>query len=359
MSQLPPSPRQPHRETGLQRAFLRGLGFGVAAAAAIVGLMCGSAHAQSAPPPPPSPWANGPPPWASAAPQGESTVVQELDIVKHLPGPALWRVTRGDSEVIILGSLQPLPHLLVWDTTRVVNALDGATALLLPPEPKFSVLDGVSFFFNRGALELHGETLSQALPLAERARYEHVLALIHAKPGKYEHLRPAVAGVWLIGDWRRAAGLSEAKPISTVEKLATVDHVPIRHISDFAAAPLARKILDQMSASADLACFDAAMDDIDREAARAPANAKAWANADLNSIGQSYTISEFDRCLMQSPSVQALLEQGMREGMAAIEQALQHPGKTVAIIDLNFLLRPGGMLDRLKAKGDAITLPKG
>jgi hypothetical protein len=31
----------------------------------------------------------------------------------------------------------------------------------------------------------------------------------------------------------------------------------------------------------------------------------------------------------------------------------------VAIIDLNFLLRPGGMLDRLKAKGDAITLPKG
>jgi uncharacterized protein YbaP (TraB family) len=348
---------EPTPAAALYRAFLRGLGFGLAAAAAVIGLACGTAHAQSTTPPV-SPWANGPPPWASTGPKGVSTVVQELDVVKHLPGPALWRVTRGGSEVIILGSLQPLPHLLVWDTTRMVNALDGATALLLPPEPKFGVLDSVSLFFNRGLFELHGETLTQALPPEERARYDHVLALIHAKPDKYQHMKPAVAGGFLIGDWRRAAGLSDAKPISTVEKLAQADHVPIRHIGDFDAAPFAKTIA-QMSPSASLACFDAAMDDIDREAGHAPANAKAWANADLKAIGQSYTISVFDRCLMQSPSVQGLLERGMAEGMQAIEQALQRPGKTVAVIDLNFLLRPNGVLDRLKAKGDVITLPKG
>ncbi len=342
--------------TAVRRAFLRGLGFGVATAAAVVGLMCGSAHAQSATPPP-SPWSNGPPPWASTGPDGVSTVVQELDVVKRLPGPALWRVTRGNSEVIILGSLQPLPHLLAWDTSRVVHALDGAKALLLPPEPKFGLLDRVSLFFNHGAFELHGQTLSQTLPPEARARYEHVLALIHGKPGKYEHLKPAVAGAFLIGDWRRAAGFSEAKPISTVEKLAQTARVPIRHIGDFNAAPLA-KTLAQMSPDANLACFDAAMDDLDREAARAPANAKAWANADLKAIGQGYTTSVFERCLMQSPSVQGLLERGMAQGVQAIEQALQQPGKTVAIIDLNFLLRPGGVLDRLKARGDVIAVPR-
>jgi uncharacterized protein YbaP (TraB family) len=337
-------------------AFFKGLAFGVAAASAVAA-MCGSAHAQTAPPAS-SPWSNGPPPWAAAGPQGVSNVVQELDVIKRLPGPALWRVTRGDSEVIILGSLQPLPHLLVWDTSRVAHALDGATALLLPPEPKVGVMDSVGLFFNRGAFELHGETLSQALPPQERARYQQVLGLIHARPDKYEHMKPAIAGGFLIGDWRRAAGLSDAKPISTVVKLAEADHVPIRHIGDFDAAPMARKVA-QMSANADLACFDAAMDDIDREAARAPANAKAWANADLKAIGQSYTISVFDRCLMQSPSFQGLLERGMTQGLQAIEAALQRPGKTVAIIDLNFLLRPGGMLDRLKAKGDQITVPQG
>jgi hypothetical protein len=171
-------------------------------------------------------------------------------------------------------------------------------------------------------------------------------------------LKPAVAGGLLIGDWRRAAGLSDAKPDSTVVKLAQADHVPIRHIGDFDGAPLARTVA-QMSPSANLACFDAAMDDIDRESSRAPANAKAWANADLKAIGQSYTISVFDRCLMQNPSFQGLWERGMTAGMQAIEEALQHPGKTVAIIDLNYLLRPNGVLDRLKAKGDAITLPKG
>jgi uncharacterized protein YbaP (TraB family) len=345
--------------------FLRGLAFGLAVSTTVVGLTCGWARGQSPPPPPPqsssppsSPWTNGPPPWAGAGPQGVSTVVQELEVVKHLPGPALWRVTRGDSEVIILGSLQPLPHLLVWDTSRVANALDGAKALLLPPQPKFGVLDAVGMIFNRGAFELHGETLTTVLPPSERARYEHVLALIHAKPDKYQHLKPVVAGSLLIGDWRRAAGLSDAKPMSTVVKLAQEDHVPIRHIGDFDAAPLARNI-SQMSPSANLACFDAAMDDIDRESARAPANAKAWAVADLKAIGQSYTISVFERCLMQSPGFQGLLERGMSEGMQAIEQALQQPGKTVAVIDLNFLLRPNGVLDRLKAKGDTITLPKG
>jgi uncharacterized protein YbaP (TraB family) len=343
----------------VRKAFLRGFGFGfgVATTAAVVGLMCGSAHAQSSTPAS-SPWTDGPPPSAATDPNGVSAVVQELDVVKHLPGPALWRVSRGDSEVIIVGSLQPLPHLLVWDTTRVANALDGATALLLPPQPKFSLLDSVKLFFNRGAFELHGEALTQALPPEERARYDHVLALIHAKPGKYEHLKPAVAGAFLIGDWRRAVGLSDAKPISTVEKLARADRVPIRHIGDFDAAPFA-KTLAQMSPSANLACFDAAMDDIDREAVRAPANAKAWANGDLKAIGQSYKLSLFDRCLMQSPSVQGLLERGMTAGMQAIEQALQRPGKTVAVIDLNFLLRPDGVLDRLKAKADVVTLPKG
>src|SRR5579875_2918426 len=61
-----------------------------------------------------------PSPPASVAPRSdESAVVQELEVVGRRPGPALWRVTRGDSEVVIVGGLSPLPHSLHWNETRV------------------------------------------------------------------------------------------------------------------------------------------------------------------------------------------------------------------------------------------------
>jgi hypothetical protein len=44
--------------------------------------------------------------------------------------------------------------------------------------------------------------------------------------------------------------------------------------------------------------------------------------------------------------------------VAVIENALRRPGKSVAVIDLNFLLRPNGVLDRLRASGDVISLPE-
>jgi uncharacterized protein YbaP (TraB family) len=286
-------------------------------------------------------------------------VVQELLVTKRLPGPALWRVSRGDSEVIILGGLKPLPHMLAWDTSRVANALAGANALFLEPRPKVGFFDGLAFLMNKGALQLpRGKTLETVLPPVESARFLGLMKTIHAKPDTYEHWKPAVAGLILIGAYRRAAGLSDGKPDTTVAKLAEADHVPVRYVGDFQAAPYVKTIAG-LSDAANLACFDAAMDDIDQESAHAQAAARAWADADLKTVGNTYRVSVFERCLMQTPSVQGLVDRGTAQGVGVIEDALNHQGKSVAVIDLNLLLRPNGVLDRLKAKGDVISLPKG
>src|SRR5688572_14036097 len=59
-----------------------------------------------------------------------SAVVEALEVTARAPGPALWRAKRGESEVVILGGVTPLPHSLVWDQVRVDRALDGAQELL-------------------------------------------------------------------------------------------------------------------------------------------------------------------------------------------------------------------------------------
>ena len=279
----------------------------------------------------------------------------EIEVVKHLPGPALWKVTKGDAQVFILGAATPLPHMLQWDTLRLEHALDGADTLYLQPQPALSRLDLLKLAVNRGPLELPGrQTLQTTLPPKEKARYLHLVALIHAKPQTYDRWKPAVAGLLLIGDWRKAAGLSEAKPGSTVMHMAEDAHVPVRTVGDVHLDPY---IAATLSPADNIACFDAAMDDVDHEASQARSMAAAWAKGDLKTVGETYKASLLNSCLMRIPSLEKLLDRGTDLGVQTVQAALIKPGKSVAVVDLNFLLRPNGVLDRLKALGATITVP--
>jgi uncharacterized protein YbaP (TraB family) len=327
------------------------------------------AHAQA-----PAPWdapANTPPPLsgaggaaASSAPRlhdvpGGSTLGPggEVEVFKHLGGPALWKAVKGDSQVFILGAATPLPHLLQWDTTRLENALNGADALYLQPQPSFSPFELMRLAVSKGALELpRGQTLQTVLPPAEKARYLRLVALIHGKPQTYDRWKPAVAGLFLIADWRKAAGLSEGKPGTTVMHLAEDAHVPVQTVGDFRLDPYVGTVA-RLSLADNIGCFDAALDDVDRESAHAPAMARAWAEGDLETVGETYRASLLTGCLQRIPSMQGLLDRGTEEGVRTIRLALLKPGKSVAVVDLNFLLRPDGVLDRLKAQGVTVSVP--
>ncbi len=315
-------------------------------------LVGASAHAQS------SPWSAKPPAaWTQAGSMAQTQTAGEVVVTKHLPGPALWKVTKGGAEVFILGAAMPLPHLLQWDTLRLENALNGADALYLEPRPSLSPMELMRLAVNRAPLELvGGQTLETALPPREKARFLHLVALIHGKAQTYDRLKPAVAGLFLISDWRKAAGLSEGKPGTTVMHLAEDAHVPVRSVGDFRLDPFVDTAA-KLSMADNIACFDAAMDDVDQEASHARTMAAAWAKGDLKTVGETYKASLLTGCLMRIPSTQKLLDHGTDEGVKTVQAALIKPGKSVAVVDLNFLLRPNGVLDRLRAQGATITVP--
>ena len=340
MAKTAPSPGPASRRAGRVACGLLALAFAA------------SARAQS------SPWSAKPPAaWSQARSATPTETTGEIVVTKHLPGPALWKVTKGDAQVFILGAAMPLPHLLQWDTLRLENALNGADALYLEPRPSLSPMELMRLAINRGPLELPGgQTLEKVLPPKEKGRFLHLVALIHGKPQTYDRLKPAIAGLFLISDWRKAAGLSEGKPGTTVMHLAEDAHVPVRSVGDFRLDPFV-DTASKLSMADNIACFDAAMDDFDREASQARTMAAAWAKGDLKTVGETYKASLLTGCLMRIPSVQRLLDRGTDEGVQTVQAALIKPGKSVAVVDLNFLLRPNGVLDRLKAQGATITVP--
>lgn len=48
-------------------------------------------------------------------------------------GPRLWRVATGDHELVVLGSLVPLPSQLSWNQNAITEHLSRSEALLAPP----------------------------------------------------------------------------------------------------------------------------------------------------------------------------------------------------------------------------------
>lgn len=295
---------------------------------------------------------------APAAPEVDlgSPVVEALEVIAQPPGPALWKVTKGGSEVVVLGAVRPLPHSLAWDSARLDRALDGASVLLVQPKFTIGVMDMIRFKVG-GTGARQDRPLEETLPPALRAKFVGARTAARQDAGRYGRLKPYVAAFMLVGDYREAAGLSAAKPDSTVLKLAKAHGVPVRPVAEYRVAT-AIKTASPMSEAASFACLQDAVDEVQWESDQSRAVAAAWAVGDLKAVRAGYPPSPLERCLQQVPNT-AVVERGTEDSTRAIAAALAKPGKAVAIVDLNFLLRPNGVLDRLKAQGATIGVPAG
>ena len=296
-------------------------------------------------------------PVAPPAPDDSAVITDLTPVQVNLPGPALWRVTRGDAQVVILGFVRPLPHGLDWPKGRMVHALDGAHALLIPPEPKLGALDIMGLLWSQGDFKLPGrKTLKDVLSPADYATYERLAGAAKSKRADLDRLKPAIAGLALISDMRKAGGLSSEKPISTVTKLARQMHVNVREMGRLRAAPLIR-IVKGLNDRQHNACFHDEAELADWEARDAAPAAAAWGKGDVAALRIYRARAVTPACLEDNPNLKALREQGTVDAVNALNDALSRPGKTVALIDLQYLDQRNGVLDRLKSKGAEITIP--
>jgi len=106
------------------------------------------------------------------------------------------------------------------------------------------------------------------------------------------------------------------------------------------------------------ACLAQSVDDIDRQLAHAIPAAEAWAVGDIRAVKANYAESRLADCVIAAVhSVAGINERNVADYTAAIDTALNTPGKSIAVIDIGPLLRRGGVLERLQARNVAIEGP--
>jgi hypothetical protein len=283
----------------------------------------------------------------------------EIVEVQAAPGPAVWHLTRGDSEVWILGTVGAMPDGLAWNKNYLAALLDGARAILMPPRPSIGVFEGAWFLLTNGSkFSLpRGQSLEPSLSPELRARFVALREKLGEDEGRYRTDTPLRAALRLFQDVGDKLDLTRDEPRDTISRLARSKHVPSAPIARYEVLDAAEDVL-KLDLAQQKICLAQSVEDADRAFAHAVPAAQAWAIGDINGVKANYGDSRVLDCVTAAVhSVADINERNVADYTQSIDAALDKQGKTIAVIDIGPLLRHNGVLERLQALHVAIEGP--
>jgi hypothetical protein len=305
------------------------------------------------------------------APQA-SAPLDEVLVTGERPGPGMWRVSKGDHDLWILATLEPLPKNMTWRSQAVESRIASSQVVLQPP----SVDADIGFFRSltlipsllRARKSPDGRTLEQILP---HDLYIRWLALRVKYLGSTddEHKRPMLAALDL---WLHAldqSGLTANEVVwESIEKVAHQDHVPLQPVVlkiKVADAKGAVHDLDKIPQDAEISCFTKTVERLETDLQPMRQRANFWSLGDIEGLRSLPYPDEETACLNAFLAVPEYREQFERAReqlsdlwMSTAEGALDKNVSSFAVLPMTVLLKEDGLLDRLKAQGYAVQEPR-
>jgi uncharacterized protein YbaP (TraB family) len=268
-------------------------------------------------------------------------------------------VTRGDSEVWILGTVGTLPKNFDWNRQYVAELIDGAKAVLTPPGASIGMGDAAWLLISYGGrLSLpRGQSLEGLMTPELRARFVALRTSLGRDEDRYRTDSPVRAALRLSVDFRDKHGFGGRDGIG---KIAGDKDVPMKPAGKESSAYEAIREVLTLPVDKQLTCMGLVLDDLDYQARHAEAAARAWAVGDVRAIKANLSDRPdlFSCVAAMTTSLGAIRERGSAAIVDAIEAALASKGKTIAMLDMRELLRKDGVLERLEKRGLAIEGPR-
>lgn len=290
------------------------------------------------------------------------------------PGPGLWKVSKGDHVLWVLGTLSPLPRGMEWDSKAVEQAVAQSQEVLGSPTVAIKSNTG---FFGRLAMiptalkarrSPDGRTLQQLVGAQDYARWQVLKARYIGSDRGIEQWRPVFAALELYDKAIRKSGMRRGGVVEpVVEKLAkryrlktvspeariTIDN-PKQALREFAATTLD-----------DRECFTRTLDRIEGDLGTMVVRANAWSIGDIQTLREQPFSNQFTACsaaftgaaLARKHGIADLQQRMERTWMTAAESALARNKSTFATLPIAELLKTDGYLAKLEAKGYTVEAP--
>ena len=311
---------------------------------------------------------------SAPAPDAATDVpAEKILVVGQRPGPGLWKISKGDHVLWVFGTYSPLLKKMEWRSQQVETILAQSQEYLLPP----MATAHVGFFRQLTLLPYaigfkknpNGAQLRDLLPADVHARWLLLKEKYIGVDDGIEGYRPIFAADELFRKGLAHAGLSAGREvIDAIEKIVRKNNIkmsssevklvlddPVRMIKDFKKSPLD-----------DVDCFSRTLERLETDIDAMRIRANAWAKGDLEAI-QKLSYADRDAACSAAVSDSAFVkgQQGfqsmqarMREAwLASAEKSLAANASTFAILRLNDILDPKGLVAALQAKGYTVQRP--
>jgi uncharacterized protein YbaP (TraB family) len=269
-----------------------------------------------------------------------------------LAAPPWWRVSDGKVEVWIIGVPAVSPQGLTWDTRPLEEKLKGAARLIVSPQPHGGLKAFGALLGAAGNLRSTGP-MEASLPPPLRHRFDAVRVSLGKDAGHYSGWKPVIAGTMMQGDFLKANNLKTGVIDGEVRKIARRAGVAERPAGSYDGGPMIAAAASLTPSGQDT-CLSSILHGMEPGAGRLQALAVDWSRGDPQVIPPDPVDLA---CLEALPLVKSMTDRAHAEEAEAVVSALRAPGRSLAVFDLMALSSPGGVLERLRARGLSVTGP--
>ncbi len=328
----------------------------------------------------PAPMTNAAPVAAtSTAPSPATAILETVLVSGEQPGPGMWKVSKGDNVLWIVGIQTPMPKNMTWRAKKVEATVAKSQEIIGQPGVTVSMKQ-IGYFraltLIPSAMESvknpDGATLRDLVPADFYARW---VALRSKYIGEYqdddndlERSRPMFAAGKLYQKAIDKSGMTLTSPVSAVITEAAKKY-NVKTTSVTIEPPLGdlRGAVKELKKTrlADVDCFTKTIERIETDLQTMRARANAWATGDINAIRALPLNDQRAACeaavrdanFVKTLGVQNIADQIEAAWINAAEAALAKNAVTLASLSMRTLLEPDGYLAKLKAKGYVVEEP--
>lgn len=290
-----------------------------------------------------------------------------------LPGPALWKVSKGDHVMWVLGLTSPVPKNMRWKSTEVESKIAASQTVLKSPSLKIGV--HTSFYFSSMMPQVSqmrnnpgDETLHDVLAPELYQYWQEQKAKYLSGNQTVERMRPIWAGRELYEAALKHYGLVDQYGLEhTIYKVAKHDGVSIVDTSYQLMLKDPGNTVNVLSEKSmnDQRCLRQVLDALDHGLVQATLRANAWATGDIDTLRTIFSQVQQDACLSTIDESQFAKALGIddigdrveKSWIAAAEHALDQNHQTVAVLPMHELLAPNGYLSVLQSDGYNVQAP--
>ena len=307
-------------------------------------------------------------------------VLEQMVVSGEQPGPGMWKVSKGDHVLWIVGTQTPVPQKMTWRAKGIEAIVAQSQEILTAPSMTIS-LKQIGYFRALTMLPSmmqvrknpDGAMLKDVVPPALYARWlplrdKYIEQYNSDSESDVEGWRPMFAALELYRNAIRKSGLSSASPVwGVISDAAKKHNIKITTVKFEPAISEPRAALKELRESrlADIDCFAKTIERIETDLAAMRVRANAWARGDIDAIRKQPAADQRAACeaairdasFMKTLGAQNALAQMEITWLNAAEAALKNDTVALAVLPIAQIVAPDGYVAKLRARGYVVQEP--